>query len=115
MRKTLTILATAAAVAIAPLPAFAHHNTSHSMAMRSAREQAAPCAAHEAAGVVTAINGNAVTLRHEPIQSLNWPAMTMTFEVQSSALVEGLAVGDHVAFRLQGSGSAYVIDQITKQ
>lgn len=115
MCKALAILVSAATVAIAPVPAFAHHNTSHSIAMRSAREQAAPCAAHEGEGVITAISGNAVTLRHEPIQSLSWPAMTMTFEVQSGALLEGLAVGDHVRFRLQESGSAHVIDQIVKQ
>ena len=62
MRTALAILTTAATVAIAPVPAFAHHNTSHSIAMRSAREQPAPCAAHEGAGVVTAISGNEITL-----------------------------------------------------
>lgn len=115
MRKALAILVTAATVAIAPVPAFAHHNTSHSIAMRSAREQPAPCAAHEGAGVVTAISGSEITLRHEPVASLNWPAMTMTFQAQSATLLQGLAVGDHVRFRFQESGSAYVIDQIVKQ
>ncbi len=118
MRKTLTILAGIGAIAVAPMPAFAHHNTSHSIAAGSTehhRMSAAPCVAHEGAGVVAAISGNEITLRHEPIVSLNWPAMTMTFPVQSPALLEGLAVGDHVRFRFQESGSGRVIDQIVKQ
>jgi Cu(I)/Ag(I) efflux system protein CusF len=115
VRRTMSILASVAAVAITPMPAFAHHNTSHSIAVQSTREHAAPCAAHEGAGVVTAISGSEITLRHEPIASLNWPAMTMTFQAQSPGLLEGLAVGDHVRFRFQESGSAHVIDQIVKQ
>lgn len=115
MRKTMTILASVAAIAIAPMPAFAHHNTSHSMAVESTREHAAPCAAHEGAGVVAAISGDEITLHHAPVASLNWPAMTMTFRAQSPALLEGVAVGDHVRFRFQESGAAHVIDQIVKQ
>lgn len=116
MRKSMTIFATIAAVAVAPLPAFAHHNTSHSIAAGSAgqhRMSAAPCAAHEGAGVVTAVGGNEITLRHEPIASMNWPAMNMTFQAQSPALLEGLRAGDPVRF--QESGSGQVIDQIVKQ
>ncbi len=115
MRKTVTIFATLAAVAVAPVPAFAHHNTSHSVAAPHHRMTATPCAAHEGEGVITAISGNEITLRHEPIASMNWPAMTMTFQAQSPALLEGLGVGDHVRFRFQESGSAHVIDQIVKQ
>lgn len=115
MRKTMTIFATIAAVAVAPLPAFAHHNTSHSIAAQHQRMTAAPCAAHEGEGVITAISGNEITLRHEPIASMNWPAMTMMFQAQSPALLEGLGVGDQVRFRFQESGSAHVIDQIVKQ
>lgn len=115
MRKTMIIFATVAAVAIAPVPAFAHHNTSHSIAAPHHRMTAAPCAAHEGEGVITEISGNEITLRHAPIASMNWPAMTMTFQAQSQALLEGLAVGDHVRFRFQESVSGHVIDQIVKQ
>lgn len=128
MRLILAALASAALITTAATPAFAHHNISHSMATRSAAEQRAapampmqermdamPCAAHEGVGVVTAIRAEEVTLRHEPIASLNWPAMSMRFRAQSPALLEGLAVGDQVRFRLQTAGDGYVIDQIVKQ
>lgn len=117
MRKIMTLLAAVAAVTATPLPAFAHHNTSHSLGSRAGHQSmsAPPCAAHEAAGVVAAISGNEITIQHEPIASLNWPAMTMTFEAQSPGLLEGLAVGDHVRFRFQEPGSAHLIDQVVKQ
>lgn len=74
-----------------------------------------PDATHDGAGVVTAMAANQVTLRHEPIASLGWPAMTMCFRAQSTDLLAGLSVGDHVRFRVQSTGNGFVIDQIVKQ
>jgi Cu(I)/Ag(I) efflux system protein CusF len=58
-------------------------------------------------GVVTEIDpkSNTVTIKHEPIKSLGWPAMTMGFHASSSTLLKGLKPGDKVAFSAnQGSG-----------
>ncbi|MDR3323368.1 MAG: copper-binding protein [Zoogloeaceae bacterium] len=42
-----------------------------------------------------------LTLAHEAIEKLNWPAMTMSFAVTDKSLLNGLKVGDTVRFELQ--------------
>jgi Cu(I)/Ag(I) efflux system protein CusF len=51
-------------------------------------------------GVVTEIDaaGQILTLKHEPIPALGWPSMTMPFHVAAPALLNGLKVGQKVAF-----------------
>lgn len=58
----------------------------------------------EATGVIRAIDAKAssVTLAHEAIPALKWPAMTMAFKVADPALLTGVAVGTKVRFQLQG-------------
>ena len=46
----------------------------------------------------------AVSLTHEPIPALQWPAMTMDFDLASPALVEGLAPGTPIAFEFEARG-----------
>jgi Cu(I)/Ag(I) efflux system periplasmic protein CusF len=58
-------------------------------------------------GVITEIDAksNTVTIKHEPIKSLGWPAMTMGFHATAPATLKGLKAGDKVAFSAnQGSG-----------
>lgn len=57
----------------------------------------------EAIGVVRAIDPAAgrITISYEPIELLNWPAGTMPFRVGKTALLDGLAVGTKVRFRLE--------------
>ena len=50
-----------------------------------------------------------VTLAHEPIKSLNWPAMTMGFKVKDKALFEKLAVGNQVEVEIMQEGKDYVV------
>lgn len=56
----------------------------------------------EGKGVVTAIDlkTGSITIKHEPIASLKWPAMTMTFKAESAALLDGITVGEKVDFEL---------------
>jgi Cu(I)/Ag(I) efflux system membrane fusion protein len=80
-------------------------------------EQSAPQAAtgaHQASGRVTAINGVNITIAHGPVQSLQWPAMTMAFVMQDAALGRGLGVGDTVQFRFRQDGSRHVVTEIRK-
>jgi len=69
---------------------------------------------HRGTGVVTGIDRNAgkVTLKHDPIQSLNWPAMTMAFAVKDKAVLDGLAKDKKVEFQLEQQGRQYVITSI---
>ncbi|MBI3437876.1 MAG: copper-binding protein [Proteobacteria bacterium] len=86
-------LATLLAAAVPATSAFAHAGHDHT--------EAAPQSA-EGQGVVRAVNvqQGTVTIQHEAIAALHWPAMTMTFPVQSATLLNGIAVGAHVHFVL---------------
>lgn len=51
-------------------------------------------------GVITAIDaaGARLTLSHEPLPAIGWPAMTMAFPVKDASIVRGRTVGERVAF-----------------
>lgn len=110
MKKRLIGAALAAlAVGGAPLaPAFAHPGHDHSVA--------APQSA-EAEGVVRAINvqTGTVTIAHQPIAALNWPAMTMAFPVQSPTLLNGVSVGSRVHFVLVNHEGRPMVSEIHVQ
>jgi len=97
MTKQL-IFALAAALSLglgAAAPAFAHQGHDH----------AAPAEVPQSAdgvGVVRAIDAraNRITIAHEPMPTLGWPAMTMAFEVHSADLLTNVAVGNRVNFTL---------------
>ena len=65
------------------------------------------------AGVITAVDPAAgtITINHEPIKTVNWPAMTMSFKA-SPAVIQEAAVGDRIQFDLTvrgGSGEVTAI------
>ncbi|MAL58193.1 MAG: efflux RND transporter periplasmic adaptor subunit [Brevundimonas sp.] len=51
---------------------------------------------HQTTGRVEALTPGSITISHPPIASLNWPAMTMAFDLPDAARTRGLAVGDRV-------------------
>jgi Cu/Ag efflux protein CusF len=53
--------------------------------------------------------GRTVTLAHQPVPSLNWPAMTMQFSVLEPALLERLPTGQEVAFEFVQQQSGWRI------
>jgi len=69
---------------------------------------------HKGTGVVTSIDraGGKVTLKHDPIKSLNWPAMTMAFGVKDKAMLDSLAKDKKVEFELVRQGQQFVITSI---
>ncbi len=68
-------------------------------------------AAHAATGLVKAadVAGGKVTISHEAIKTLSWPAMTMGFTVKDKALFSKLKVGTQVDFQLAKEGNDYVV------
>jgi membrane fusion protein, copper/silver efflux system len=70
---------------------------------------------HEALGVVEAIEPTEVTLQHEPVPALKWPAMSMPFNLKSAQQTAGLKVGDRVRFGFSESASGVVIERIAKE
>lgn len=67
-----------------------------------------------ATGTVRAVDlaQGTVRLSHDPIKSLNWPAMTMTFKAKDKAMLEKLKAGAKVEFSFEQSGKDYVITDI---
>lgn len=66
---------------------------------------------HAAVGTVTAIDAAAgkVTVAHEPVKSLKWPAMTMGFEVKDKEVLRTLEVGNKVRFSFIQIDGGYLI------
>ncbi len=71
-------------------------------------------ASHKGTGVVTNIDraGGKVTLKHDPIKSLNWPTMTMAFAVKDKAMLDKLAKDKKVEFEFVQQGQQFVITSI---
>ena len=71
-------------------------------------------AKHVAKGTVKSVDAKARTavLDHEPVKSMKWPAMTMTFKVQDSAMLEKLGTGKKVEFEFEERGKDYVITAV---
>ncbi len=71
------------------------------------RAEGKPAAAPEsvsARGVVEAVSPGEITLSHDAIPALNWPAMTMPFAVASGVDTTGLKPGRHIRFFLDTHG-----------
>jgi Cu(I)/Ag(I) efflux system protein CusF len=77
----------------------------------SAMGKDAKSAKHVAKGRVKSVDAKAgtVTLDHEAVKSLNWPAMSMAFKVQDKALMDKLAQGKDVSVEFEQRGKDYVI------
>ncbi len=67
-------------------------------------------------GVVKAIDSKAgkITLQHEAIKALGWPAMTMGFSLMGNLDISALKPGEKVTFQLMKMGDDYMISAIHK-
>ena len=69
---------------------------------------------HSAAGEVTAIEGDRVTISHGPVESLGWPAMTMTFRAGSPEMLSKVRVGERVSFSFRQDDRGYTLTSLSK-
>ena len=96
-----TLLLAIAALGVSATGALAHGQDHSEHA-----GHAAPAAAGsvEGTGVVKKIDDKtgSVTIAHDPIKALNWPAMTMPFKVADKVLLAKVKVGAKVRFDLSG-------------
>lgn len=67
---------------------------------------------HKGTGVVTKVEKDKVTIKHEPVQSMNWPSMTMAFTVKDKALMAKLAKDKKVDFEFKQEGRDYVVTAV---
>jgi Cu(I)/Ag(I) efflux system protein CusF len=70
--------------------------------------------AHQATGVVKRIDAarGVVSLKHDPVKSLNWPGMTMDFNVRDAKLLAGVKPEQKVGFEFVEEKGRYVITAI---
>ncbi len=70
----------------------------------------------KASGTVTAIDAAAgkITLDHGAIPAVGWPAMNMGFSVKPE-LLNGIAVGDRIAFEVMVKGNTGEVTAISRQ
>ena len=73
----------------------------------------APAATNQTIGVIKAIDAKSgtVTLSHEPVPAIKWPAMTMPFHI-SPELARGISVGQRVKFEFTAKGMDGTITKI---
>ena len=71
----------------------------------------APGTVHKGAGTVKTVDSakGAVTISHGPVKSLNWPAMTMEFEVRDKAKLAALKPGQKIEFEFIEEKGKYAI------
>ena len=103
----------AAVVVAAAMPlsaALAQQKMDESMSKMPAASAPASMS-HQATGIVKKVDAKAglVTLAHEPVKSLNWPAMTMGFQVKDKMLFDKLTVGKKVDFEFVQGSAGYVV------
>lgn len=69
---------------------------------------------HHAVAVVHTVNrdNGTVSVVHEPVRSLNWPAMTKTFVVEDRRLFDKLIIGKKVCIEFEKRNSGYVITAV---
>jgi len=113
--KVAALIALAAFVTSAPA-ALAQSGDMKGMDMGK-KPAAGTQTAHEATGVVKKVDPQAgtVTLAHDPVKSLNWPAMTMGFQVKDAALLDKVKAGDRVRFQVEILNGRFTVTEIQRQ
>ncbi len=82
------------------------------MEQRAAPDESS--ALHQAQGQIREVTPTEITVAHGPIPSLKWGAMTMSFQIKDSALVQGMKTGDSVRFAFRQVGDEYVVEWLQK-
>lgn len=63
-------------------------------------------------GVITEIGNGQITISHQPIPAINWPAMTMAFALTKTVSTTGLRPGQRIRFRLEKQGGNFVVNHV---
>lgn len=70
---------------------------------------------YQTLGVVEAVDNDTVTLSHDPVAELQWPAMTMDFTLPAGGLPAGIGIGSKVMFHFSVDENGSHISQIMPQ
>ena len=77
-------------------------------------KKSAQTKSHNGVGVVKSVDSDkgTVSIAHEPVTSMSWPAMTMTFKAKDKAMLEHVKPGAKVEFSFVQSGKDYIVTKI---
>lgn len=69
---------------------------------------------HKGSGTVSKVDSDkgTVTIAHGPVESMKWPAMTMTFKAKDKAMLDKVKPGDKIDFTFTQSGKDYIVSDI---
>ena len=69
---------------------------------------------HRATGVVTKVDAatGRITIKHDPVKSLNWPAMAMVFKAKDKAVLDKVKKGQKIDFGFVEQGKDYVVTDV---
>lgn len=110
MNRNTFIMIPLALFTLTAIPAVAED-----MRMTMPMDGKAVAESHQGKGTVNSVDAKAgkINITHGPIASLDWPAMTMDFEVQDKAALANLKNGQKVTFTLvEVRKGKYVISEI---
>ena len=109
MRKSFVAVSMALGLAVTALPVV----QSAEMEGMKMDQPVTKSAVNQTKGVVKELDAKkgTVTLSHDPVPTLKWPAMTMAFKI-SPELAKGIEVGQKVDFEFQTQGMAATITKI---
>lgn len=109
--KRLACVLLAAFLAV---PAFAQMKGTDMKDMDMKSEKKGASKTHKASGTVTKLDRqkSTVTISHGPVQSMQWPAMTMTFKAKDKAMLDKVKPGEKVDFEFIQQGKDYVLTSV---
>jgi len=71
-------------------------------------------ALYETTGTIEELKPGSVTLSHEPVPAIGWPAMTMTFALPDPTIGRGFEVGDRVRFGFDHPNDGPTVHRMSK-
>ena len=74
----------------------------------------AAAALHESVGKVEQITPTGITLSHEQVPAIGWPAMTMQFRLADPALGRGMKAGDRVTLAFEQAPAGPTVRRLSK-
>ena len=80
-----------------------------------ASKPAASATLYESRGRIETLTAGSITLSHDAVPAIGWPAMTMTFKLDPSGLAEGMKTGDRVTFGFDQGPDGPVVRRLAKE
>lgn len=114
MKRTILMGAAAACLGLAGCGQGQGQNAEEATATALSEDQVQDDKTYTATGTITAIAGNQVTIAHEEVEDLEWPAATADFQAQNLDQIIDLRPGDKVSFSFNQAGGQYILTNIER-